>query len=123
MGCKTFDSIGRPLPGRTSIVVSRSLFAPPAPGVLLADSLDAACALADCAAGRAFVIGGAQLYEMALPRVQIMHLTELEDAVDGDTFFPQWDRAAWHVVSSIAHPRDERHPLAFRFVTCERNAG
>jgi dihydrofolate reductase len=122
MGRRTYESIGRPLPGRTSIVVSRSLAAPPAPGVLLADSLDAAEALAGGAAGRAFIIGGAQLYAAAMPRVRIMHLTELEGTAEGDTFFPRWDRAAWSVVSSSAHGRDERHGCAFRFVSYQRRS-
>jgi dihydrofolate reductase len=68
-------------------------------------------------ATRAFVIGGAVLYAAAMPRVDVMHLTELDEAVEGDTFFPTFDRSQWQVVEEIRHDRDERHAHSFWFRT------
>jgi dihydrofolate reductase len=96
MGRKTWDSLGRPLPGRTSIVVSRQGGLDIA-GAHVVPSLDAAVELAATVEGgdEAFVIGGAQLYALALPRVDRLLLTEIADAFDGDTRFPDYDRGAW----------------------------
>ena len=96
MGRKTWDSLGRPLPGRTSIVVSRQTGLV-IPGAMVVPSLDAAIDAAAVAEGgeHAFVIGGAQLYAQALPRVDRLLLTELEDAFDGDTAFPAFNRSDW----------------------------
>jgi len=96
MGRKTWDSLGRPLPGRTSIVVSRQ----PGlsiPGAIVVPSLAAAQQAAAQAEGGAdaFIIGGAQLYALALPHVQRLLLTEIADPFDGDTVFPAFDRSEW----------------------------
>lgn len=96
MGRRTWDALGRPLPGRTSIVVSRQ------PGLVLdgaiaVTSLEEAIEAAASAEGgnHAFVIGGAQLYALALPHVQRLLLTEIADSFDGDTVFPPFDRSRW----------------------------
>jgi dihydrofolate reductase len=115
MGRRTFESIGRPLPQRRSIVVSSSLSPPPL--VEVVRTLDEALRLAG---DDAFVIGGAMLYAEAIPRAAVLHLTELDDAVEGDTFFPPFDRARWRVVEEIRHERDDRHALAFTFRTYRR---
>ncbi len=96
MGRKTWDGLGRPLPGRTSIVVSRQAGLD-LPGAIAVASLDEAVAAAARAEGgdHAFVIGGAQLYALALPRVDRLLLTEIADAFDGDTRFPDFDRSQW----------------------------
>ena len=120
MGRRTYESIGKPLPGRRSIVVSRTLAASPAPGVEVARSLDEAVQLASQTPGPAFVIGGAALYQAAFPRTDRLHLTELDAAVDGDTFFPPFDRSKWRVVSETRHESDERHAMGFWFRTYER---
>lgn len=97
MGRKTYDSIGRPLPGRRNIVVTRNT-AWSAAGVESAHSLEAALALvAD--APKVFVIGGAQLYAQALPEANELVLTEVDADYDGDTFFPPWDKTAFTEVS------------------------
>lgn len=100
MGRKTFESIGRPLPGRVNIVVSRTLAEAP-PGTLLAPSLDAAIALAKAHEaeypGPAFVIGGSGLYGEAMAYVRSMYVTEIDRAVAGDVFFPSYDKKAWAV--------------------------
>ena len=120
MGRRTYESIGRPLPGRRSIVVSRSLAEPPAGGVELARSLDDAIRLVAASSNVAFVIGGTALYAAALPRVDVMHLTELDESVEGDAVFPSYDKAEWRPVDAVSHERDERHAFAFRFCTYER---
>jgi dihydrofolate reductase len=118
MGRRTFESIGRALPGRRNIVVSETLKGPPAEGVEVVRSVDEAeRAVGE---GRAFVIGGGVLYAAAMARADVMHVTEIDEAVEGDAFFPAWDRSRWRLVDEVRHERDERHALAFRFCRYER---
>ena len=102
MGRTTFESIGRPLPGRTSIVLTRDRSAA-IPGVLVAHSLTEAL---DRAAGESdlFVIGGEEVFRATLPIADRILLTEIRLDVAGDTVFPEVDPAAWTVVSSEALP-------------------
>jgi len=110
MGRKTFESIGRPLPGRLNIVVTRDrnyLAANPvANGVTLAHSLEAALQLADSAAQAAgvaeiAVIGGADLYRQALPLAATVYLTRVELEVAGDACFPDLDPGRWRLAGSV----------------------
>jgi dihydrofolate reductase len=102
MGRRTWESIGRPLPGRTNIVVTRSTrFA--APGALIAHTLDEALATA-AAADEVFVIGGGELYRAALPLAQRLLLTEIRREFAGDAFFPAFDRAAFPETSRQPQP-------------------
>jgi dihydrofolate reductase len=121
MGRRTCESIGKPLPGRRNIVISATLSAPPHPDVVLARSLDAAISLVGADVG--FIIGGAALYAAAIPRVQRIHVTELDDAIDGDVFFPCLDLSQWRVIEETRHHRDPRHAFAFCFRTYERIRG
>lgn len=120
MGRATFDSIGRPLPGRTSIVVTRDREWSH-DGVIVAHSieeaLDAALELDD----DVFVIGGAQIYEQTLDtgRVDQLIVTRVADAPDGDTFFPAVDWESWQPVVSIPHAATPDTP-AFEIVTYAR---
>lgn len=101
MGRKTYDSIGRPLPGRRNVVVTRNP-AWSAPGIESTFSLEAALQLvAD--APKVFVIGGAQLYAQTLPLADEIVLTEVGADFDGDTFFPTWDKSAFREVSRESH--------------------
>jgi len=120
MGRRTFESIGRALPGRQSIVVSTTLANPPADGVELAESFDRAIDLAARYEQPSFVIGGAALYAAALPRVDVLHLTELNDPIEGDTRFPSFDRNEWYLTEEVRHEPDDRHALSFRFCKYER---
>ncbi len=98
MGRRTFESIGRPLPGRRNIVITRN----PgwrAPGCDAVASLDEALDLCGGDAGEVFVIGGAQIYAEALPRAQRLYLTEIHRDFPGDTRFPDFDRRDWREVS------------------------
>jgi len=101
MGRKTFDAIGRPLPGRRSIVITRSGDWS-REGVEVAHSLDEALALAGGEAP-VFVVGGGEIYAQALPLATRLVVTEIDDAPDGDTYFPEWSRAEWTETDRVAH--------------------
>ena len=119
MGRKTWDSLParfRPLPGRRNVVVSRSAGLH-AEGAEVAPDLDTALArVAD--APRAFVIGGAQLYAQALPLANTLALTEIDADLDGDAFFPAWDRAAFERTSNIEAVT--ANGMSYRFATYTR---
>ena len=118
MGRKTWESIGRPLPGRRNIVVSRN---PDfiAEGCEVVTSLEDAIALVGCA-DEGVIIGGAGLYEIALPLVQRIYITQVHAEVAGDTFFPEFDVAEWTVTSEEAHKADERHAFDYTFRVLDR---
>jgi dihydrofolate reductase len=118
MGRRTWASIGRALPGRRNIVVTRQTeFA--APGAEVAASLEDAIALCGGAA-LAFVIGGAELYAAALPIADALELTEIDAAFEGDTEFPAFERNAWREVRRERHRSTEG--LRFDYVRYERAA-
>ncbi len=118
MGRKNYESIGKPLPGRTNIVVTR---APDyhAPGCVVAHSIEDAFGVAGNDP-EVFVIGGAELYAQSLPRVQRLYLTEIHTSVAGDTFFPVLDLKQWHEVSRERHEPDAEHAFPYSFVTLNR---
>src|SRR5262245_29755534 len=118
MGRKTWESIGKPLPGRTTVVVTRR-DGYRAPGTVVAHSLDEA--IAACGADdEIFVIGGADIFAAALPRADRIYLTTVDAAPEGDTFMPEFDPGEWREVSTLAHPRDARHAHAYRHAVYER---
>ena len=118
MGRKTALAIGRPLPGRTNLVLTRAGSAP-FDGQTVVHSLDGAIARAGDV--ELMVIGGGEVYALALPHATRLHMTEIDTATpDADTFFPAFDPARWHEVAREHHPVDARHPLAFDFVDYER---
>ncbi len=117
MGRKTWQSIGRSLPGRRNIVISRDP-AWRASGAEAAGSLDEALRLAGDVQ-RLSVIGGAQIYALALPLATTLELTEIDADLDADTFFPAWDRAGFRETSREAHVTADGLPYAF--VTYLRN--
>lgn len=119
MGRKTYESIGRPLPGRSNIVITRQQHLA-YEGVHLATSLPMAIDKARQeaqAAGKSefFVIGGADLYEQALPLAQALYLTQVQAHIDGDAYFPAWDKSAWQLVSSERYAADDANPYAMEF--------
>ena len=113
MGRKTWQSIGRPLPGRTSIVITRQPDFE-APGALVAGSLPSALGVAGDAE-EAFIIGGAAVYREALPSADRLYITLVDSDVEGDVFFPEFDESAWELTEREDHPSDARnaHPCAF----------
>ena len=116
MGRKTWDSIGRPLPGRHNIVLTRDPHWS-AEGVARADSFDAAVALAGNAE-RLFVLGGADVYALALPRADELELTEVDAEFPADTFFPAWNRADFRQTSRDARATAEG--LRYSFASYKR---
>ena len=120
MGRKTHESIGRPLPGRTNLVLSRS-GAYRAPGCQIFSDLDPALARAQAAGeNETFVIGGAAIYELALARTQRIYLTRIHAEVTGDTLFPALDEARWKESARTEHPIDESHEQAFALTVLEK---
>lgn len=116
MGRRTFESIGRPLPGRENRVVSRRPGFE-APGCRVFASLEAALAGPE---PEVMVIGGGQIYAAALPLAQRLYITEVDAEVAGDARFPGIDPDGWREVSCEAHAADERHAHAFRIRLLER---
>jgi dihydrofolate reductase len=120
MGRKTALAIGKALPGRRNLVLSRSDAAPFA-GQEVVASLDAAVAAAGAA--ELMVIGGGQVYALALPLATRLHLTHVHcAAAHADTFFPPFDRSAWREIARTHHAADAQHEFAFDFVDYERVA-
>ncbi len=118
MGRRTFESIGRPLPGRRNLVSSRNLEWQAA-GVEVAPSLDAALALLTDYE-EVMIIGGGQLYAEALPRADRLYLTHIDLAVEGDTFFPDYTGYEWQQIELSRHSADEKNPYAYWFETLQR---
>jgi dihydrofolate reductase len=121
MGRRTWESIGRPLPGRHNIVVTRNP-AYAAPGATVVGSLDEAWRAAG-EVDEACVIGGTSLFAEALPQADRIHLTEVEADVEGDTWFPPFDRTQWSEREVARQGRDERHEHPFRILVLERRRG
>lgn len=119
MGRKTFESFPRrPLPGRQNIVITRDIRWQ-SDGVTVAHSLDEAIAAAET--DTVFIIGGAQIYELALPRVDVLHLTRIHARwATADVFFPTLDMSEWQEVSREHHGNDHRNAYEFDFITLKR---
>ena len=118
MGRKTFDSIGRPLPGRRILVLTRdTAFA--VPGVETVHDWEEAVASA-MEAGELMVAGGAEIYRLALPETDRIHLTEVDLAPEGDTVFPEFDRAAFRETLRESHPAGAHDACGFTFVDLDR---
>jgi dihydrofolate reductase len=118
MGRKTYESIGRLLPGRTTVIVTRKPDYIVAGAIIahsLKDALNAAARDDDV-----FVIGGAELFAEALPLASRLHLTVVDAEPGGDTFMPDIDFSQWREVSHEHHPSDERHVLAYTYYFYER---
>ena len=124
MGRKTFQSIGRPLPKRTNIVLTRDLFFA-ASSCLVAHSADQALNIAiDNGASEVFIIGGGEIYEMFMPFLDKIYLTEVEiDVMDGTATFPEINPLEWIKTWEEKHEPDDRNPYAFTMSIHERLHG
>ena len=122
MGRRTWESIGRPLPGRRMIVVSRQRgYSTGVDGVESASSLDEAISTAARAADdEAFVVGGAAIYREVLPHARRLYLTRVHANVDGDTYFPEYNEGGWQLVESKHHDADAKNDYPFSFKVYER---
>ncbi|QQL50697.1 dihydrofolate reductase [Mucilaginibacter ginkgonis] len=117
MGRKTFDSIGKPLPNRRNIIITRQ--AMQIPGCEVTHNIDEAIDLCRNEA-EVFVIGGAEIYRQSLPMVSRVYLTLVHHSFDADTFFPELDKNDWKEISRVDHPSDEKNPYPYSFITLER---
>jgi len=117
MGRKNWESLGRPLPNRTNVVITRQNIE--IPGCTVAHSLEEAVALFP-ADEEVFVIGGAQIYAAALPLARKFYLTRVFRAYEGDTRFPAWDEREWRLVSSESFSGGKDYPWPFAFELYER---
>jgi dihydrofolate reductase len=118
MGRKTFDSIGKPLPGRTTVVVTRDKNLK-IDGCVIAHSLqDAikACAGDD----QIFIVGGADIYAQSLPLADTLYITEIQQDVAGDAFFPAFDKSEWQETAREVRSQEAPQPLEYHFVTYRR---
>ncbi|MEA5401946.1 dihydrofolate reductase [Arcicella sp. DC2W] len=120
MGRKTFESIGKPLPNRTSIIITKN------PefqieGCITVHSLEEAIEAAnEIEENEAFIIGGAEIYRLALPFADTIYLTEVHHVFEGDTFFPAIDKDLWEEVNRTDHDTDEKHLYKYSFVELEK---
>lgn len=118
MGRKTFDSIGKPLPGRTTVVVTRNRELQ-IEGCIIAHSLEEA--IAACAGDEEiFIVGGAELYAQALPLTDTLYITEIQMDVTGDAHFPEFDRSQWAETAREQRSQETPQPLEYHFVTYRR---
>ena len=118
MGRKTFESIGRTLPGRTSVVISRSARYGE-PSVRVARSLDEALTIAT-GDREVFITGGARIYALAMPLIERVYLTRIHAELEGDTFFPEVDWTRWRLVAEDHHRADVKNSFDYSFLTYDR---
>lgn len=118
MGRTTYDSIGRPLPGRQNIVMSRQQGLT-IEGCTVVNSLDEAYEAAR-PAEEIFVIGGEQVFYQALPTVDRLHVTEIDATLEGDAYFPDISQDDWELLDEEAHSADEKNKYDYRFLTYGR---
>jgi len=120
MGRKTFESFGKPLSGRTNIVIT-SQENWTQPGTVVVKDLDGALQAAEGTdAKEAFVIGGGQIFRQSMPRANRIYLTRVHTQLEGDVFFPNINEDEWELVSSLDFSADEKHAYAYSFQVWER---
>jgi dihydrofolate reductase len=123
MGRKTFESIGKPLPNRTSIVISRNPNFSVPEGHFISHSLEEAIQI--CIGKKldqVFIIGGAEIYSQAIAIADELLVTEVNAILEGDVFFPEIDKNEWTVISSHSYKKDEKNQFDFDFVVYKRNS-
>ncbi len=118
MGRKTYESIGRPLPGRKNIIISSNKHYE-AEGCDVCHSVEQA--VAACGdVEEAMVMGGASLYKVFLPYANKLYLTLVDALLEGDTWFPEWDRNDWSEISRQDHPADDKNEYPYSFIVYQR---
>lgn len=121
MGRKTWDSIGRALPGRRNLVISRDKMFQPEGAERIASPDEVEQLLTDIP--EIMIVGGAQIYQHFIPRAGRLYLTLIDTDVQGDTFFPDYQtEAGWQEVSRSEHPADEKNPYPYTFLILERES-
>jgi dihydrofolate reductase len=120
MGRKTFESIGRPLPNRTTVVISRQQDLQ-IEGVILAHSVEEAILKAkSISRDDIFIVGGAEIYQLSLPLADQILVTQLHDIFEGDAFFPEISPAIWEVAEQERGVTDEQNAYQFSYITYAR---
>jgi len=117
MGRKTFESIGRPLPGRQNIVISRKGFS--ADGVTSADSIDTALQLVNDVE-EVMIIGGANIYQQMIDKANRLYLTHVDAECEGDAWFPDFEKDDWNITSELFVKMDEKNNYDFNIISYER---
>ena len=118
MGRKTYDSIGRPLPNRRNIVITRNANIS-IPGCEVVSSIDHALKLTK-EDPEVMVIGGASLCEQLLPKINRLYITKIDGEFEGDVFFPKYDDFDWLEVSCESHPKDNSNAYSYKFIVLDR---
>lgn len=118
MGRNTYESVGKPLPGRDNIVITRSGVEAPSSVIIVHDIPEALKKVDN--ATEAFVIGGQQIFEQMMPYVQRVYLTLIDHEFPGDTYFPELAESEWETVDSETHQPDEKNNYAYAFLILER---
>jgi dihydrofolate reductase len=122
MGRKTFESLGKPLAGRTNIVVTRDKEWT-AEGTTVSSNMDKAMkAAADTDAKEVFVIGGGEIFKQVLPQANRVYLTRVHTKLEGDAFFPELPAKDWKLLSQLDFTADAKHAFAYSFQVWQRNA-
>ena len=123
MGRKCFESIGRPLPKRTNIIISRDMFYI-ASGCIVAHSLEEALEIARRESEtEAFIIGGGEIYRQSMHLLDKLYITDVDLEVDGDVFFPEFNESEWETVFVESHSKDEKNEHNYHFRVLERKGG
>jgi len=121
MGKNTFHSIGRPLPHRLNIVISRTEQAPSTEQLIWVSSLEQALEIANLQATEIMVIGGGNIYQQFLPLADKLYLTHINLSTTGDTFFPDYQRDSWQIEYTKSHKADDKNPYDYRFEILTRD--
>lgn len=119
MGRKTYDSIGRPLPGRENIIVTRDT-SYKAEGCKVIHSIEEIVKMNQQTDQELFVIGGAEIFKEILPHSDRLYITEINEGFDGDTYFPTFDKAKWKVISKEQGIKNEKNPYDYTFLVYEK---
>ncbi|NDK55892.1 dihydrofolate reductase [Pontibacter fetidus] len=121
MGRKTYESIGKPLPGRTTVIITRQQDFE-APGCIVVNSIDEAITEAQTIDQDVYIIGGAEIYKQALARTDTIYLTRVHYRFEGDTFFPEIKENDWEVIYEEKHEPDEKNKYSYSFITLKRKS-
>lgn len=120
MGRKTFDSLGKPLTGRTNIVITRQPSWSAAGAKVVRNLDEALTAAAETDAKEAFVIGGGEIFNQSIQRAQRIFMTRVHTVIEGDTFFPEINPEFWKIKSNLDFQADEKHAFAYSFQIWEK---
>lgn len=120
MGRKTYESLGKPLAGRTNIIITRQKDWQPEGAFVVHDIKDAMATAAKTDAKEAFIIGGGEIYRQTLPITQRVYLTRVHTTIEGDAFFPDINKADWELLSQLDFTADEKHAYDYSFQVWQR---